>query len=145
MRRLFTLCALAAPVVLAVMWGFGCQASPAVQHYDRGTNLAEAGQYEQAIVEFDKAIELDPNYPKVYANRGLAYSSLGEYDKAIADYSKAIELDSNYAKAYYNRGLAYKSQGREAEAIADFQRVVTFIDAPELVKQAQQQIGELSK
>jgi tetratricopeptide (TPR) repeat protein len=207
MRRLLTLCAVGVLVVLALTWGLGCQADPAVQHYDRGVNLAKAGQYEQAIAEFDKAIELDPNYTAAYANRGnvysqigqhdkaiadcnkaieldpddaevygnraavyshmgehdkaiadynkaieldpnyaqayynrgIAYSSLGEYDKAIADYTKAIELNPNYAKAYYNRGLAYKAQGREAEAMADFQMVVTFVDAPELVKQAQQQ------
>ena len=64
----------------------------AEQHYNVGVALLEEGQYEQAILELDKALELDPTikvdpaYAKAYSDRGLAYSNQGEYDSAIVDY-----------------------------------------------------------
>ncbi|MBA7633687.1 hypothetical protein ES703_41258 [subsurface metagenome] len=64
---------------------------------------------------------------------------------AIADCNKAIRLDPNDAVACLNRGVAYKLQGNEAEAIADFEKAVTLSDNPQLIKQAKQQIKELSK
>lgn len=54
------------------------------------------GQYNQAIADYDKAIELDPKYVFAYNNRGIAYYSQGDYQRAIADYDKAIELDQMY-------------------------------------------------
>jgi tetratricopeptide (TPR) repeat protein len=62
--------------------------------------------YERAIEDYNKTIELDPNYAEAYNNRGNAYSGLKEYERAIEDYNKTIELDPNYAKAYTNRELA---------------------------------------
>ena len=43
-------------------------------------------------MNYDKAIELDPNNAISFANRGSAYHMLGNYKKAIADYEKAMEL-----------------------------------------------------
>jgi tetratricopeptide (TPR) repeat protein len=76
----------------------------------------EAGNYEEAIEHYNKAIESDPNNAEVYHNRGLAYFKLGKMGwgdvevvaKAIPDYTKAIELNPGYADAYYHRGLAYE-------------------------------------
>ena len=59
---------------------------------DYATELKEQiqSQYKEAIADFDKAIELNPNYAKAYYYRGLATYK-----------NKAIELNSNYAKAHY--------------------------------------------
>ena len=63
--------------------------------------------YDQAIADYNMAIELKPDYAQAYVNRGNAYRDKGVIDRAIADYSKAIELKPDYAQAYYNRGGAY--------------------------------------
>jgi len=51
------------------------------------------GNYNQAIADYDKVIELDPKDSETYINRGRTYYYLGNYNQAIADYDKVIEFD----------------------------------------------------
>jgi len=53
------------------------------------------GEYEQAIKDYDKAIELNPEYATAYNNRGNAYAKLGEYDKAIDQFLELIKFTKN--------------------------------------------------
>ena len=55
--------------------------------------LNTLGRYEDALQDYDRALEIDPNLANGYINRGSAYSHLGQYEKAIADYEKGLELD----------------------------------------------------
>ena len=64
----------------------------------------DKGEIDRAIEDFNKAIELNPEFDIAYNNRGVACIGKGEFDRAIEDYSKAIELNQDYAEAYYNRG-----------------------------------------
>ncbi len=85
----------------------------------------DKGEYDRAIADYDKAIELKPNNPVAYNNRGNAYSSKREYDRAIADYSKAIELDPKLAAASYNgRGGAYADQEDYNSALPDLNKAI---------------------
>jgi tetratricopeptide (TPR) repeat protein len=59
-----------------------------VDHYNRGTADLKRGEYDQAISEFTKAIEISPGFAAAYGNRGLAYAKKGEYDLAISDHTK---------------------------------------------------------
>ncbi len=47
---------------------------------------------DKAIADYNKTIELKPDYAFAYNNRGNVYDDKGEYDKAIGDYNKTIEL-----------------------------------------------------
>ena len=93
--------------------------SPEGEHFNRGFTYMESGEYENAIQEFDKAIQLHPNYAFSYRNRGLAYANLRQYQRAIQDFDKAIQIDPNNAPAYKHRGFAYRKLGQHAEANAD--------------------------
>jgi lipoprotein NlpI len=90
----------------------------------RGNVYATKGLYDKAIEDFDKAIELVPNYANAYANRGSIYAYNGLYDKAIADFGKVIELDPKYAIAYNERGIAYEDKGLYDKAIEDFGKAI---------------------
>ena len=48
---------------------------------------------EKALIDFNKAIELDPPLGKTYRNRAYFYNDIGDYNKALLDYNKAIDLD----------------------------------------------------
>ncbi len=62
---------------------------------------------EQAIADYSRAIEINPNYAEAYKWRALRYSLADDHDRAIADDSRAIELDPNDAKAYNDRAGEY--------------------------------------
>lgn len=59
-------------------------------HTNRGVMYAQKKEYDKAVEEFTKAIELQPKDPKNYRNRGLTYRLMGETKKSQADYAKAI-------------------------------------------------------
>ncbi len=87
------------------------------------SRLAEAAQ-ENAMADFDRAIEIDPDNAWAYNDRGRAHAEIGEYAKAIADYDRAIAIDPNNAMAYHNRGYAYSEMGERDKAIADYDRAI---------------------
>lgn len=80
----------------------------------------EAGNFQGAIEDYTRAIQLNPNDAIAYNNRGNAYLDLNSPQTAIADYNRAIQIDPNYASPYYNRGLAHAELGNTEVAIDDF-------------------------
>ena len=99
-------------------------AETAKEWSNKGISFAMSGEYERAIEDFNKAIELDVNYTEAYLYRGSAYDELKEYERAIEDYNKTIELDVNYTKAYYARGLVYDELMQYERAIEDFNKTI---------------------
>ncbi len=94
-------------IFLLILSVTGCVASSekAVVYNDRGFAFYEKGQYDQAIADYDKAIEINPKLAMAYNNRGLVFDGTGQFDRAIADYNKAIEINPEFSIAYNNRGL----------------------------------------
>ncbi len=111
-------------VGLVILTLAACGGNRAQEHLDAGNTAFEAGNHQQAIAEYDQAIELDPEMAMAYYNRGRAYLSLGEYEKVIADLDRAIELDPEMAMAYNNRGYVYDNLGEYEKAIADYDRAL---------------------
>ena len=67
--------------------------SPGDEAYNKGMEYYEKGMWDEAIVEFDKAIQLNPNNAKFYNNRGLAYFFKGDYAKSTEDVLKVKTLE----------------------------------------------------
>ena len=93
-------------------------------YHSRGFSYFAKNQYDLAVGDFTKAIELDSNYLVAYYNRGVAYFDLGQYDVAIVDFTKAMELGLRGKGSYHIRGLAYAKQGQYDLAIADFNKAL---------------------
>lgn len=60
--------------------------------------LLEMERYDEALKQFNQAIEADPDFGATYANRGILHDRAGRYEKALADYRRAIELDPEVAE-----------------------------------------------
>ena len=54
-------------------------------------------EVDQALADFNRAIELDPNNAVFYLNRGAVYQRKKDADRALADYNHAIELNPSLA------------------------------------------------
>ena len=92
---------------------------------DQAENPEEKQEaYQKAILHYTKALELKPDIPEGYNNRGNAYRDKGEIDKAIKDYNMAIESDSHDAVPYNNRGVVYLNDSELDKAIRDFSKSI---------------------
>ena len=89
------------------------------EYVERGNALANKGDYDKAIADYNQALTINPNDADSYYNRGIARYSKGDYDKAIADYTEALAINPKYANAYSGRGNAYQGKGEYDKAIAD--------------------------
>ena len=88
--------------------------------FEQGNHYYEKGEYDKAIADYSRSIELDPNSAGAYLDRGIVYEYTKEYDKAIGDYTKAIGLEPNYSSAFYKRWYLYSLIGETSKASNDF-------------------------
>ena len=93
-------------------------------YFNRGIAHVSSGAYDQAIKDYSKVVEINPDDSAAYFNRGSAYRMIGQHDRAIAEYSRAIEIDPQFAQAHNNRGIAYVSKGEIERAIADYDKAI---------------------
>ena len=89
-----------------------------------GNDDFRQGNLDQAISDYTKAIDINPNLAKAYDNRGVAYAQEGSYPRAIADFTMAIANNPKDAAGYNNRGHAYAGQGNLTQAIADYTKAI---------------------
>src|SRR5262249_15654294 len=80
--------------------------SDARRFYERATECARQGRYDQAVENHTEALRLDPTFAAAYAGRGWAYAQQNHFDRAIKDCTQAIRHDPTCAQAYLNRGWA---------------------------------------
>jgi Flp pilus assembly protein TadD len=93
-------------------------------HTDRAVELMKNHQYENAILEWNKAMVLAPGESRVHNSLGVALMETGKVDEAILHYRKALELNPQYTEAYCNLGEALAGKGIIKEAIAQFKKAV---------------------
>jgi tetratricopeptide (TPR) repeat protein len=89
----------------------------------QGMIWAADKNFHSAIVSYDHALELNPNFDEALINRGAALFNLGRYEEALADYDRASESRSNHY-AWYNRGTILCNLGRYEEAINAYDRAL---------------------
>ena len=100
--------------------------------YDMGVRYLSEGNYEEAILAFTAAIDIDPKRAEAYVGRGDAYVLSGETEDnlsaAKADYEKAIELDESSAVAYLGLADVYIRQGEYEKALEILQEGLSKTD-----------------
>ena len=92
----------------------------------RGYSYYDLGQYDLAIPDFLKVMEMDSTNMTIRQHLGDSYYKTGQYNLAIAEFTKMIEIDPKYSPYIYdNRGLVYYTQQNYQLAIEDFTKAVT--------------------
>ncbi len=99
--------------------GFGSGKPPAraEQYVGQGMTYASLKDFDNAIKEFTRAIELSPKYAVAYANRGVAYMQQKKLNLALDDLKKAAELNPQDNMVRYNLAALYTLQGQKDRAL----------------------------
>ena len=97
-------------------------------HDDLGKVYVRQGQYDRAIAEHQKAVDLDPDFAQAYTHLGIAHSLSGELSRAAELHLQAIALDPEMAQAHYNLGVDYWGMGKLVEAERAFKRSIEVDD-----------------
>ena len=84
--------------------------------------LDEEEDIDQILADFDKGIEVEPDYASIYHNRGWYLNQIGSHRKAIVYFKKALSLEPNRAVTYENLADAYLNLGKKRTAINAFRK-----------------------
>lgn len=90
----------------------------------QGISYGQKGQYDNAISNFDKAIEINPRFAEAYRNRGITYAMKWNTTQAISDLNKAIEINPGFAEAHKDRGDVYDKIYQYDQAISDYTKAL---------------------
>jgi len=93
-------------------------------YYYRGSAFADIENLDEALKDYNKAIELNKEDAYIYICRGYIFSIKGQEEDAIKDYTKAIELDPKETSVYFNRGISFGKKGYYGKAIIDLTKFI---------------------
>lgn len=93
------------------------------KHYMTGIKFLNAGDIEQAILEFKKAIEINPNYSVAYSRLSDLYFSKREIDKAIQYVKEAVRIRPEVAYYHFSLGCLYSAKQDKELAHSEFLKV----------------------
>ncbi|WP_226635542.1 tetratricopeptide repeat protein [Brevundimonas poindexterae] len=96
------------------------------EHVTRGDILLRGGDVEGALVEFERAVELEPENANAYANRGIAHIDAGNLTEAAADFERAADLDPSEVVAMNGRGLLAMRAEDYEDAVIQFSRSIRY-------------------
>lgn len=99
-----------------------CTTDNPIAHNNLGSLDMQEGRTDDAVTEFQKAIELRPRYAQARSNLGAAELRMRRMDDAITEYQKAVDLQPGDAGFWGSLGAAQLQAGRLGEAMAAFQK-----------------------
>ena len=91
---------------------------------NRAKAYSVARQFNLALPDYARAVEIFPRYTDAYKNRGLLFAEIGDWNKALADADKTVELSPGDAVAHLTRGLVYYNLRQLDKAVADYDRCI---------------------
>ena len=89
-----------------------------------GAVLLQKGNVDEAVAQFQKTLQINPDDAKAYVNLGLALCRKGNVDEGIAQYQKALPIDPDSVEARVNLGNALLQKGEVDAAIAQYQQTL---------------------
>jgi tetratricopeptide (TPR) repeat protein len=87
---------------------------------NRAKVYSDLGMVAEALADYRAVVEVDPNHPDLYLERGNLLRKAGRYEEAAADYETVIRLSPPFPEVYYNRADLRLTLSDRAGALADF-------------------------
>ncbi len=118
------------------MWQDTVKKAPgkARPHNNFGHALKEKKRIEEALIHFEWAIRLDPDYTDALNNLATIYGTLGKREEALALLHKTLSLNPNHISARYNLAINYYEMGMLTESVNEYN---TILELDPLCKEAQ--------
>jgi hypothetical protein len=91
-------------------------------HNNYGAALQATGLQDEAIAQFNLALQALPTFADAYCNRGSSFGRLHRYSEALSDQSRALQLDPTDGGCWYNRAVTLLSLGKFDQALQDVER-----------------------
>jgi protein O-mannosyl-transferase len=85
----------------------------------RGATYARDGRHQEALEDFNRALELYPEEHELLDSRGLVYMHLGDLEKSMTDLNAAITLSPQEGMYYMHRAQVFKALGNVEAAMVD--------------------------
>jgi tetratricopeptide (TPR) repeat protein len=110
-----------------------------------GSLYKEQGDLNAARLNFQRLVEIAPDFAMGHYNLGATLRSIGDLPAAIEAYQRAIQLEPNYGEAYQNLGVAFLQQGRVAESLGAFRQALQKLETtqPETALALRQGLAEM--
>ena len=93
-------------------------------HNNLGMAFTRQENFDQAIIHYNKALEIDPYFANVYYNLGYVFLRRDELDEAIKHFTKALDLAPDMPWAHFHLGNSLFKQGKLEEAIASYNKAI---------------------
>ncbi len=94
------------------------------EYFKQGLEKDSLEDYSGAILNYTKAIEINPTGIKLYVKRAISKGKIEDLQGAIDDYSKAIELDQTNAELYYKRAGCKAAMMDGKASIEDYSKAI---------------------
>jgi len=104
----------------------------AVAAKEKGNKLYSEKKFDEALVAYDEAIELDPTNMTFHSNKAAVYFTLNEWDKCIDTCEKALEIGKEYMAPFADRAKALTRCGKAWEKKGDLGKAIEMLQAAQL-------------
>lgn len=94
-------------------------------YYKVGLTYLNEDKFQMAFVQFQRALQIDPDNIKALNSLGLVYYQLEDYDNAKDLFIKAVYLDPGFSDAYTNLGITYMKTAQWREAMDSFKKALS--------------------
>ncbi|MGA2243228.1 MAG: tetratricopeptide repeat protein [Verrucomicrobiota bacterium] len=101
-----------------------CTSGNVEAHNNLGSVLLKMGRVDEAIAQYQQALQIKPDNAEVHNNLGNVLLQKGQVDEAIVHYQKTLQIKPDSAEAHNNLGNALLQKGRVDEAIAQYQKTL---------------------
>ena len=89
-----------------------------VSLYNEAIDLANAGDYDNALIKLDSAVSVNENFSLAYAAKSGVLVATGDYESAVLSAKKAVAINPGQADAWVNMATAYIALGRYSEGLS---------------------------
>ncbi len=90
----------------------------------QGYILLDQYKYEDALVAFDNALDINKSYAAAWRGKGSALNDMGNYSEALQAYDEALELNPEYVGAWRGRASALHGMGNYSQALQAYDKAI---------------------